>query len=222
MSLIDETGERFVRMAHLATVGSHCVNGVARLHSDLLRQTVMHDFAQLWPEKFCNVTNGVTPRRFVAGSNRPLARLITESIGEQWLFDLHELRRLELLADDEAFQQRWREVKLEAKRRLAQFLKPRTGLDVNPESLFDIQVKRIHEYKRQHLNVLYILALYLRLKRDPEADVAARTFIFAGKAAPGYFMAKLIIKLINAVAEVVNHDPIVRGRIGSLSCQISA
>jgi starch phosphorylase len=213
MSLIDETGERFVRMAHLATVGSHRVNGVARMHSDLLKKTVMHDFAELWPEKFCNVTNGVTPRRFVAVGNPPLARLITESIGEQWLFDLYELRKLEPMADDEEFQQRWREVKLAAKRDLAAYLKLRTGVAVNPESLFDIQVKRIHEYKRQHLNALYIIALYLRLKRDPQAYVPPRTFIFSGKAAPGYFMAKLIIKLINAVADAVNNDPAVRSRL---------
>jgi starch phosphorylase len=213
MSLIDESGERFVRMAHLATVGSHRVNGVARMHSDLLKQTVMHDFAELWPEEFCNVTNGVTPRRFVAVGNRPLASLITESVGEQWLFDLYELRKLEPRADDGAFQQRWREVKLAAKRDLAAYLKLRTGVDVNPESLFDIQVKRIHEYKRQHLNALYILALYLRLKRDPEANVPPRTFIFSGKAAPGYFMAKLIIRFINAIADAVNNDPAVRSRL---------
>ncbi len=213
MSLIDETGERFVRMAHLAAVGSHRVNGVARMHSDLLKKTVMHDFAELWPDKFCNVTNGVTPRRFVAVGNRPLASLITEAIGEEWLFDLYELRRLEPLADDEAFQQRWRRVKLAAKRDLAAYLNMRTGVAVNPESLFDIQVKRIHEYKRQHLKALYIIALYLRLKRDPEAYVPPRTFIFSGKAAPSYFMAKLIIKLINAIADLVNNDPAVRSRL---------
>jgi starch phosphorylase len=213
MSLIDESGDRFVRMAHLATVGSYKVNGVARMHSDLLKQTVMRDFAELWPDKFCNVTNGVTPRRFVATANRPLASLITERIGDQWLFDLQELRKLEPLADDEAFHERWRDVKLAAKRGLTQYVKERTGVDVNPESLFDIQVKRIHEYKRQHLNALYILALYLRLKRDPEAWVAPRTFIFAGKAAPGYFMAKLIVKLINSIAEAVNSDPVVRSRL---------
>ena len=213
MSLIDEAGERFVRMAHLATVGSHRVNGVARMHSELLKQTVMHDFAELWPGKFCNVTNGVTPRRFVAVGNRRLARLITESIGDRWLFDLYELRGLEPLADDEPFKQQWRAVKLANKRDLAALLKLRTGVDVNPESLFDIQVKRIHEYKRQHLNALYIVSLYLRLKHDPKADVSPRTFIFSGKAAPGYFMAKLIIKLINAVAEVVNNDAAVRDRL---------
>ena len=210
MSLIDETGERFVRMAHLATVGSHRVNGVARMHSDLLKQTVMHDFAELWPGKFCNVTNGVTPRRFLAVGNPRLSRHIAESIGDRWLFNLYELRGLEPLADDEAFQRQWRAIKLANKRDLAALLKLRTGVDVNPESLFDIQVKRIHEYKRQHLNALHILSLYLRLKHDPKADVPPRTFIFSGKAAPGYFMAKLIIKLINAVAEVVNNDAAVR------------
>ena len=213
LSLIDESGDRFVRMAHLATVGSHHVNGVARLHSELLKQTVMRDFAELWPEKFCNITNGVTPRRFVAVSNPPLTRLISGHIGDAWLRDLYELRKLEPLAGDPAFQQHWREVKLAAKRDLAALIVQRTGIAVDPASLFDIQAKRLHEYKRQHLNVLHILTLYLRLKRQPHADVPARTFIFGAKAAPGYFMAKLIIKLINSVAAVINHDPDVRNRL---------
>jgi starch phosphorylase len=213
MSLIDEGGERYVRMAHLAAVGSHRVNGVARLHSELLIQTVMHDFAELWPEKFCNVTNGVTPRRFVGVSNPPLTQLINGRIGDGWLRDLDQLRQLEPLADDATFQQQWRDVKLAAKRSLAALIVQRTGVSVNPESLFDIQAKRLHEYKRQHLNVLHILTLYLRLRRDPQAEVPARTFIFGAKAAPGYVMAKLIIKLINAVAGVVNNDPAVRDRL---------
>ncbi|HOW64415.1 MAG TPA: glycogen/starch/alpha-glucan phosphorylase [Candidatus Paceibacterota bacterium] len=213
MSLIDETGERYVRMANLATVGSHHVNGVAQLHSDLLRQTVMHDFAELWPEKFCNVTNGVTPRRFVAVSNPSLTQLISSRIGEDWLRDLDQLKKLEPLADDAEFQKQWRGVKLNAKRNLAALIEQRTRIPVNPESMFDIQAKRLHEYKRQHLNVLHILTLYLRLKRDPQADVPARVFIFGAKAAPGYFMAKLIIKLINSVAELVNQDPIVQDRL---------
>lgn len=210
MSLIDESGERYVRMAHLATVASHHVNGVAQLHSDLLKKTVLQDFAQLWPEKFCNVTNGVSPRRFVAMSNPGLADLITEHIGDSWLRDLHELRKLETVVDNAEFQQRWLEVKLAAKRRLAALIEERTGVQVNPESLFDIQSKRIHEYKRQHLNVLHILTLYLRLRSNPQDHIPARTFIFGGKAAPGYFMAKLIIKLVHAVAKVVNNDPVVR------------
>ncbi|MEN9974639.1 MAG: hypothetical protein RLZZ282_645, partial [Verrucomicrobiota bacterium] len=213
MSLIDETGDRYVRMAHLATVGSHHVNGVAQLHSELLVRTVMHDFAALWPEKFCNVTNGVSPRRFVAVSNPPLAGLITRCLGDDWLRDLDQLRQLERLATDPKFHEQWREVKLTAKRELTVIIERRTGIQVNPEALFDIQAKRLHEYKRQHLNVLHILTLYLRLKGDSQADLPERVFIFGGKAAPGYVMAKLIIKLIHAVAEVVNHDPAVRGRL---------
>jgi len=213
MSLIDEGGERYVRMANLATVGSHCVNGVAQLHSDLLIKTVMHDFAELWPDKFCNVTNGVTPRRFVAVSNPPLAQLITQRIGDGWLRDLDQLRKLEPLADDNTFRQEWRAVKTAAKRALAALIEQRTDIKVSPDSLFDIQIKRLHEYKRQHLNVLHILTLYRRLQRDPKADVPPRTFIFGAKAAPGYAMAKLIIKLINSVAEVVNRDPAVRDRL---------
>jgi starch phosphorylase len=213
LSLIDESGPRYVRMANLATVGSHRINGVAQLHSELLKQTVMRDFAELWPEKFCNVTNGVTPRRFVALSNPGLTKLITDSIGDGWLQDLSRLRRLEPLADDPKFQKQWRDVKLANKSRLAALIKERTGIDVDPQSLFDIQVKRIHEYKRQHLAALHILTLYLRLKRDPQADVPARTFIFGGKAAPGYFMAKRIIKLINSIGDIVNVDRDVRDRL---------
>jgi starch phosphorylase len=213
MSLIDESGERFVRMANLATVGADAVNGVARLHSELLRTTVMRDFAEMWPDKFCNVTNGVTPRRFVGVSNPGLTQLITGRLGDGWIRDLTQLRRLEPLADDPEFQRAWRAVKLANKKRLAAMIEGRTGIQVNPESLFDIQVKRIHEYKRQHLNALHILTLYLRLKRDPRAEIPPRTFIFGGKAAPGYFMAKRMIRLITATAEVVNADPTVRDRL---------
>jgi glycogen phosphorylase len=213
LSIIDETGERFVRMAHLACVGSHTINGVARLHSELLKQTVLRDFAELWPEKFCNVTNGVTPRRFVAVSNPGLTKLITTRIGDGWLQNLDRLRELEAFADNAEFQQQWRQVKLANKQRLAALIAERTGISVAPESLFDVLVKRIHEYKRQHLDALHILTLYLRLRRDPQANVPARTFIFGGKAAPGYFLAKRIIKLITAVGDVVNDDPIVRNRL---------
>jgi starch phosphorylase len=213
LSLIDEGGPRSVRMAHLATVGSHAVNGVAELHSELLKQTVLRDFAALWPEKFYNVTNGVTPRRFVALANPGLTELITRKIGDSWLKDLNRLRYLELFVDDAQFQEEWREVKLTNKRRLAELIAARTGIKVAPESLFDVQVKRIHEYKRQHLNALHILTLYLRLRREPGADMPARTFIFGGKAAPGYFMAKRIIRLITAIGDMVNHDPVVRDRL---------
>ena len=213
MSLVDESGERFVRMANLAIVGSHCVNGVAELHSNLLKRYVLRDFVEMWPRKFCNVTNGVTPRRFIAISNPPLAGLLTDRLGEGWLHDLERLRKLEAFADDPGFQQQWRDVKHSAKCRLARLIEQRVGVAVDPASLFDIHAKRIHEYKRQHLNVLHILTLYLRLKRDLRAEVPARTFIFGGKAAPGYFLAKLIIKLINTVADLVNNDPSVSNRL---------
>jgi starch phosphorylase len=213
LSLIDETGGRYVRMANLATVGSHRVNGVAALHSQLLTETVLRDFAELWPEKFCNVTNGITPRRFIALSNPGLTELITHRLGDCWLKDLTRLRGLEPLADDPEFQKQWRTVKLENKRRLAAIVAEDTGIAIAPESLFDIQVKRIHEYKRQHLNALHILTLYLRLRRNPEIDLPARTFIFGGKAAPGYFMAKRMIRLITAIGDLVNHDPVMRDRL---------
>ena len=213
LSLIDEGGGKSVRMANLACAGTHAINGVAALHSELLKQTVLKDFHDLWPEKFLNVTNGVTPRRFLALSNPALSRLITRKIGEGWVKNLEELRRLEDFAEDMGFQQDWRRVKLENKQALAVIIQKRTGVAVDPESLFDIQVKRLHEYKRQHLNVLHIITLYNRLKRHPELEITPRTFIFGGKAAPGYFMAKLIIKLINSVAEVVNNDPDVKGRL---------
>ena len=213
MSIIDESGPRYVRMANLATVGSSKVNGVAELHSTLLQQTVLHDFYELWPEKFTNITNGVTPRRFLALANPPLATLITGRIGDAWLKDLDELRKLEALADDPTFQQLWSLVKHSAKARFATVLEERTGVAADPNSLFDVQAKRLHEYKRQHLNALYIIALYLQLKREPSSLDVPRTFIFGGKAAPGYFMAKLIIKLINAVAAVVNADPQTRGML---------
>ena len=213
LSLIDETGGKSVRMANLACVGSHAINGVAALHSELLKQTVLKDFYDLWPEKFLNVTNGVTPRRFLALSNPALSSLITKKIGQGWVKNLEELRRLEDFADDLEFHRDWRRVKLGNKQALAAIIKERTGVVVNPESLFDIQVKRIHEYKRQHLNVLHIITLFNRLKMHPEQEITPRTFIFGGKAAPGYFMAKLIIKLINSVAEVVNKDPELRDRL---------
>jgi glycogen phosphorylase len=214
LSLIDEAGEKSVRMAHLACVGSHAINGVAALHSDLLKQTVLRDFYELDPGKFHNVTNGVTPRRWMVLSNPRMAALIAGKIGESWVRNMEgDLRRLEQWSDAPAFQKKWRQVKRDNKADLSGLIKERTGIAVDPDSLFDIQVKRIHEYKRQHLNVLHIVTLYNRLKKNPGADVPPRTFIFGGKAAPGYFMAKLIIKLINSVAEVVNDDPDVAGRL---------
>lgn len=213
MSLIDERGGRSVRMAHLACVGSYAVNGVAELHSRLLREQVLQDFAELEPGKFLNVTNGVTPRRFLLLSNPRLSALITGAVGRGWITNLDELRRLESFAEDSGFRAQWRAVKRLAKQDLAALISTRTGVAVDPDSLFDVQAKRIHEYKRQHLNVLHIITQYLRLKRNPAAAITPRTFIFGGKAAPGYFLAKLIIKLVNAVGEVVNADPDVHGRL---------
>jgi starch phosphorylase len=213
LSLIDETGERYVRMAHLACVGSHAVNGVARLHSTLLKQGVLRDFYEWDPDKFTNKTNGVTPRRFLLLSNPALAALITAQIGDGWIKQLEELRQLEPLADDPGFRKAWREAKRHNKSALAELLYQRTGLETDPDSLFDIQVKRIHEYKRQHLNVLHIITLYNRLRRDRTSATPPRTILFGGKAAPGYFMAKLIIKLINSVAGIVNNDPAIDGRL---------
>ncbi len=207
MSLVDDHGEGSIRMAHLATVGSYKVNGVSELHSRLLKTQVLHNFAELWPEKFTNVTNGVAHRRFLALSNPGLADLISEKIGKGWLTDLTKFKELENYAEDENFQKQWLAVKLENKKVLSQLIEERTGIKVDPTMLFDIQVKRIHEYKRQHLKVLHIIDLYLRIKEGKSKGIAPSTFIFAGKAAPGYFMAKLIIRLITAVAELVNNDP---------------
>ncbi|HEY9664590.1 MAG TPA: glycogen/starch/alpha-glucan phosphorylase, partial [Allocoleopsis sp.] len=213
LSLIDETGNKFVRMANLASLGSHAINGVAELHTELLKQTVLHDFYELFPEKFLNVTNGVTPRRWMVLSNPGLTNLLVRSIGDQWITKLDELRRLAGYVEDVGFQHEWQQVKHHNKQRLADIILQRTGIVVNPDTMFDIQVKRIHEYKRQHLNVLHIITLYNRLKRNPNLEITPRTFIFGGKAAPGYFMAKLIIKLINSVGDVINQDPDVRDRL---------
>lgn len=206
MSLIDEHGDPSVRMAHLATVGSFKINGVSQLHSSLLKSQVLHDFAELWPEKFTNVTNGVSHRRFLAVSNPGLADLISEKIGKGWLTDLTTLKMLERFADEEEFQKQWMAVKLENKKILSQLLEERAGVEIDPAMLFDVQVKRIHEYKRQHLMLLHIIDLYLKIKEGKGENIAPSAFIFAGKAAPGYFMAKLIIRLVTAVADIINND----------------
>ena len=213
MSLIDEQGERYVRMAHLASCGSYAINGVAALHTQLLKADVLRDFAELWPEKFSNKTNGVTPRRWVVLSNPRLASLISSQIGEGWIRDLYQLRQLEPLADDAGFRADWRAIKRDNKARLARIVRERVGVNVNPDSVFDVQVKRIHEYKRQHLTALQIIAQYHRIKCNPNVDFTPRTFIFGGKAAPGYHMAKLIIRLITAIGDVVNRDPQVRDQL---------
>ncbi len=213
MSLIDESGDKYVRMANLACVGSHAINGVAALHTELVKQDVLRDFYEMMPEKFHNVTNGVTPRRFIALSNPGLTRLVTDEIGDGWIKNLDELRGLEKLAEQPEFQGEWQRIKHDNKLRLAGLVKERTGVETNPDSLFDVLVKRIHEYKRQHLCVLHIITLFNRIKQNPAIDITPRTFIFGGKAAPGYHLAKLIIRLINGVAEVVNADTDVDGRL---------
>jgi len=214
LSIIDEEGGRFVRMAHLACVASQRINGVAKLHTELLKESVLREFYEMYPDRFISITNGVTLRRFVAMCNPRLTRLLNEAISEDWIFNpALELPKLEALADDSAFQQEWRRMKRENKEELAFAIRKQTGIEVDPDSLFDIQAKRIHEYKRQHLNVLHVITLYCWMKKNPETHMVPRTVLFAGKAAPGYFMAKLIIRLIHSVADVVNSDPDVGGRL---------
>jgi starch phosphorylase len=213
LSLIDESGPRYVRMAHLACVGSHAINGVAALHSELLKQDLLRDFYELWPDRFQNKTNGVTPRRWMVLSNPRLTKLVSSAIGPGWIKDLDQLRKLEPLTDDAVFRQKWAEVKFANKCEFAEFAKGRTGITLDPHSIFDVQVKRIHEYKRQHLTILHVMALYHRLKANPNLSIQPRTFIFGGKAAPAYHIAKLIIKLINSVGEVVNRDPAIRDQL---------
>ncbi|MEB3214004.1 MAG: glycogen/starch/alpha-glucan phosphorylase [Leptolyngbyaceae bacterium] len=213
MSLIDESGERYVRMANLACVGSYAINGVAALHTELLKSGVLKDFYEMYPEKFSNKTNGVTPRRFMVLSNPRLSNLITEKIGDNWIKHLDDLKKVEDYADDSGFRGQWWQIKHDIKRDLSNYIGKNYGVKIDPSSLFDIQAKRIHEYKRQHLNALHIVTLYNRLKANPSLDITPRTFLFGGKAAPGYFMAKLMIKLITSIADVVNNDPIVGDRL---------
>ncbi len=213
LSLIDDSGTHYVRMANLACVGSHAINGVAALHTELLKQDVLADFFKLWPEKFSNKTNGITPRRFIALANPDLTKLITSKIGDGWLQDLTLLKNLEPFADDPGFLREWAQVKRDQKVRLAKYIFKHCHIEVDPDSLYDVQAKRMHEYKRQHLNVLHIVYLYNQIKKNPDLKITPRTFLFAGKAAPGYFSAKLVIKLINSVADVINNDKDVAGRI---------
>jgi len=213
MSIIADGDHPQVRMAHLAIVGSCSVNGVAELHTRLLTTDVLKDFAELWPQRFNNKTNGITPRRWLLKSNPGLSALITETIGDQWPTALEQLERLRPFADDPAFRRRFRAIKQQNKQALADYIAAEVGITVSPDSIFDVQVKRLHEYKRQLLLALYIIILYNRIKDNPKLDVVPRTFIFAAKAAPGYAMSKLIIKLIHEIAEVVNQDPGIKGKI---------
>jgi starch phosphorylase len=200
-------------MAHLACVGSKAINGVAALHSELMKQDVLRDFYEMYPAKFSNKTNGVTPRRFMVLGNPRLAKLITSKIGDRWIKHLDELKKLEAFVDDPEFCREFKDIKHAIKTDLATYIQKNYGLELDPNSLFDIQSKRIHEYKRQHLNALHIITLYNRIKANPDIEITPRTFLFAGKAAPGYHMAKLIIKLITSIGDVVNRDPDVRGRL---------
>lgn len=213
MSIIDEDGGKAVRMANLATVASHHVNGVAALHSQLVTTDLFPDFARFWPEKFTNVTNGVTPRRWMALANPRLSELLNETIGEGWVRDLSQLKQLEGFVEDSAFLERWDATKLAVKTQLSHYIHRHNGVLVDPASLFDVQVKRIHEYKRQHLNALQVVAQYLRIKHGEGDHLPPRTVIFGGKAAPGYYMAKLIIRFINGIAETINSDPDMEGRL---------
>jgi glycogen phosphorylase len=213
VSLITEGPDKRVRMANLAIVGTHSTNGVAEIHTRLLRTTVVSDLAEVFPERFNNKTNGVTPRRWILLSNPDLSRLITDAIGDRWVIDLAELKKIVPLADDSSFRDGFRKAKRAAKARFAAWLQTSTGLVVDPDTIFDSQVKRIHEYKRQLLNILHVIILYNRLRDNPKLDVPPRTFFFAGKAAPAYALAKLIIKLINNVASVVNVDPTVGDKL---------
>jgi glycogen phosphorylase len=213
VSLVAETGERKIRMANLAIVGSHSTNGVAALHSELLRKTTVKDLAAIFPERFNNKTNGVTPRRWLLLANPPLSRTITEAIGDDWITDLSQLSRLKPLAGDKSLRSAFQEAKRQAKRQFADWLRRSSERTIDPDTIFDCQIKRIHEYKRQFLNVLRIVVFYNRLRKNPALEMQPRTFFFAGKAAPAYHLAKLIIKFINNLAGTIDADPTVRGRL---------
>ncbi len=213
LSIIEEGEVRKVRMANLCVIGSHKVNGVAEIHSKLVKEDLFPEFAQIWPNKFCNVTNGVTPRRWLLASNRDLAKLYTETVGEEWPTNLEKLRDATKFADDDAFQKKFMKIKHENKVKLAAVIKKETGIEVSPDAIFDVQVKRLHEYKRQQLNLLYILALYRRVLQDPDYDMVDHVFIFGSKAAPAYTMAKNIIYAINKIGDKINNDPRIKGKI---------
>ncbi len=214
LSIIEEGAVKRVRMAHLAITGSHSVNGVAALHSAILRSSLFRDFNRVYPHRIRNVTNGITPRRWLYQSNPGLSKLITSVIGPEWVSNLDHLKQLIPYSDDSSFQSEWRQVKLENKKRLARYTLRKTGMGVNPNTLFDVHAKRMHEYKRQLLNILHVIHLYNVIREDPDAWESNRTFFFAGKAAPAYFLAKLIIKLITSVSQTINRNPLTRGKLG--------
>jgi starch phosphorylase len=213
MSIIEEGPGKKVRMSHLAIVGSHSVNGVSKLHTELLESTVFKDFYDFFPFRFNSKTNGITQRRWLLKANPDQSALITDVIGDGWITDLSQLKELEPFAQDQAFKDKWRNVKKQNKINFAKYVKDKTGLVINPDSVFDVQIKRIHEYKRQLLFAIYLIAQYINIKNDPNVNIVPRTAIVAGKAAPGYAMAKLIIKFINNIADVINKDPDVRDKL---------
>ena len=213
MSIIEETNGRNVRMAYLAIIGSHSINGVAAIHTEILKTELFKDFYEMYPEKFNNKTNGITQRRWLKKSNPPLSALITDKIGDGWAIDLCQLKKILPFAEKQNFRKKWQEIKHDAKVQLAKHIYKHTHIQVNVDSIFDCQIKRIHEYKRQLLNVLHIVTMYNRLKAAPESEIHSRTFIFSGKAAPAYFIAKLIIRLINGIADVINNDAAINNKI---------
>ncbi len=213
MSIVEDGPEKKVRMSHLSIVGSHSINGVSQLHTELLRTTLFKDFYELYPRKFNNKTNGITQRRWLRKANPLLSKLISSTIGEEWVTDLVKLKKLEPYAQDQSFGERWRAVKTENKIRFARFIKDKSGIVVDPYSIFDVQVKRIHEYKRQTLFAFFLIAQYLKIKNNPNGDIVPRTAVIAGKAAPSYVMAKLVIKFINSIADVIDKDPTVKDKL---------
>jgi len=213
MRVISNEMDARIRMGNLGIIGAKKVNGVSELHSNLMKKTIFSDFNEQFPEKFTNVTNGITPRRWLRQCNRKLADLISDRIGDDWVTNLEELKKIEQFAEDKEFQSSFKEIKLENKKRLADYIRNTMGVKVDPSSMFDIQIKRIHEYKRQLMAIMHAITLYNRLKENPKADIQPRTLLFAGKAAPGYTMAKLHIKLINNVAEIINNDPEVHDKL---------
>lgn len=213
MSIIDEKGGKRIRMSHLAIVGSHSVNGVAELHTSLMKATIFHDFDLLYPTKIINMTNGITPRRWLNQANASLSQLLTETIGHEWTTDLYELKKIIPLADDSSFQEQFRNIKIANKQRLAHCIQKNLGINIDINSIFDVQIKRIHEYKRQLLNILHVITLYNRIRHNDNITIAPRTIIFSGKAAPGYYIAKLIIKLIHDIADVINNDPVIQNKL---------
>jgi glycogen phosphorylase len=213
LSLIDESDQKYIRMPHLSVLGSHAINGVSKMHSELLKNSLFPDFYAIYPERFFHVTNGVSPRRWIVVSNPGLTELITNTIGDRWISNLQEIQQLESFASDPNLIKKWQTVKRENKCNIASVIHEKTGISVDPDTLFDVQIKRLHESNRQHLNLLHIIRLYSWIKQNPQTEITPRTFIFAGKASPGYFMAHLIVKLIHSVADIVNSDPDVAGRL---------